>query len=242
MIRVLTYDAHVSGRSRLRLAVDAALMSFGASNHGITPVSSSADLIETFQRMRRGYFELIVCWIGPDADEMFDALSAIRRDDESVHIVLIAPDGSFAARALELGVEGFCLEKDGPEGLKRAMERPVAQVLGRRGDVMGLRFDIGVGNVVLDEVVFAESTKKGSVIHLANGGTRLVRSTLQALFDKLAGRGPFEKAGSSFIVNLDNIRSTGDGAVIFSNGESIVVPVRVRKPLADTLRLHNERA
>ena len=118
----------------------------------------------------------------------------------------------------------------------------MAQVLGRRGDVMGLRFDIGVGNVVLDEVVFAESTKKGSVIHLANGGTRLVRSTLQALFDKLAGRGPFEKAGSSFIVNLDNIRSTGDGAVIFSNGESIVVPVRVRKPLADTLRVHNERA
>ena len=45
----------------------------------------------------------------------------------------------------------------------------------------------------------------------------------------------FIKAGSSFIVNLDNVRSAGEGSLIFADGETIVVPIRKRKAVKDAL-------
>jgi len=88
----------------------------------------------------------------------------------------------------------------------------------------------------LNDIMFAETSKPGPVIHLSGGRTVSVRGTLQALYDKLyARKAQFLRAGGSFIVNIDNIRTANDDSVIFSSGEAIILPVRARKPVLEAL-------
>lgn len=70
-------------------------------------------------------------------------------------------------------------------------------------------------------------------IHLQNKATVSTRSSSQALFSRLSQDRRFFKAGSSYILNLDNVRSIQGRDVTFVNGEAITVPARSRKELED---------
>ena len=76
---------------------------------------------------------------------------------------------------------------------------------------------------------------------VSKGRTITVRGTLSALYERLVEADPewFMKVGGSFIVNLDNVRSAGNGSLIFCDGEAVIVPVRMRKPLKDALTALN---
>ncbi|MGI6221722.1 MAG: LytTR family transcriptional regulator DNA-binding domain-containing protein [Coriobacteriales bacterium] len=241
MIRILTYDGLDSKCGNLRMAVDAVMASLGSRNHGVDRVRTPEDLHETVRKRRSGFFDLLVCCVGTRADDVFAVLQALREEGESAHIAIIAEEREDVRRALAVGAEAFFLSSEGPDGLRRALSPLAADLISQHDDVIGLRLDEGVGNIVIDEIMFVESSKRGAVIHLADGRTPLVRMTLQALFEKLEGHGAFVKAGSSFIVNLDNVRSLGDGAIVFPDGESIIIPVRVRKPMKDALSEHQNR-
>ena len=241
MIKVLVFDTDQSWHRHLRSAVDAIMTKLGPRSHGLSRAVSPDDLVDIMDRSRRGLFELVVCRIVSHADETFNALRTIRDADPEIDIVIIADSPEHARRAAEIGVSGYCLTAEGPEGLEHALAPSVARAIERHDKTVGLRSDRGVGNVFLDEIVFAESSKKGALLHLSDGDTLLVRSTLQALCDKLSTRGGFIKAGSSFLVNLDNVRSIGNEAVIFSNGDSIIIPVRMRKPVKEALDAYWDR-
>ena len=241
MIRVVVYDTDASQHRHLRSAVDAAMKKLGSPSHGFSRAVSPEDMVAIVRRARLGLFELIVCRIASHPGETFDALRAVREEDQEIDIVIMADSPEHARQAVEVGVSGYCLTAEGPEGLERALAPSLARAIERHGDTIGLRSDKGVGSILIDEIVFAESSRKGAVIHLSDGDTLLVRSSLQALGDKLVAKGSFIKAGSSFLVNLDNVRSIGDGAVIFSNGDSIIIPIRARKPTEGALRAHWSR-
>lgn len=238
MIKVLVYDTDPTRRKQLRSVVDATMTRMGSRSHGILRAASPGNMVEIVHRARQGLIELIVCRIISHAEETFDALRTVREMDREVDIVIVADGPEHARRAVELGVDGYCLDQEGPEGLERALAPSVTRAAERHGETVGLRSDRGVGNIPVDEIVFAESSKKGAVLHLTDGESLLVRSTLQSLCDKLSTKGRFIKAGGSFLVNLDNVRSVGDGAVIFSNGDSIIIPVRMRKPVKEALQAY----
>lgn len=84
-----------------------------------------------------------------------------------------------------------------------------------------------------DDMMFAETSDHDQVIHLQNKATVSTRSSSQALFNRLSQDGRFFKAGSSYILNLDNVRSIQGRDVTFVNGEAITVPARSRKELED---------
>ena len=244
MIRVLVCDQDTSGQSQLRSVVNAALGSLGVRGYGIVRVGSPADMDVFVRRMSPGFFDLIVCLIDEPSqcDATREALTSVRALEQDVSIVIAADRSDYACELVPVRLSGYCLIGDGAAGFAEAIALPLLHVLERHGDVIGLRFDGGVGSVVLDDILFVEASKKGALVHLASGTTLLVRQTLQAMFDKLSARGSFVKAGNSFIVNLENIRSLGESAIIFPNGESIIMPVRVRKSVKETAQQHWMRA
>lgn len=235
MIRLLLYD-QVPGRiNRLRAAVDAVVTEADINNYGISSVSDPESLTRSVWRTRNGFYDVIVCLVTESPSMVFESLRAVRAIDADANIVIVSDCPDYALDAFDIGVDGYCLLSEGRQGLKRAMEGSLGKAWARQNESIGLRADVGVGNVALGDILFVESSKKGSVVHFPDGSTMLVRKTLQAMFELLSFDERFTRAGSSFIVNLDNVRSFGEKAVIFSDGETIVIPIRARKPVKEAL-------
>ena len=238
MLRVIVCDQSTSMRRQLRSTISAALDSRGARARGILHADTPADMDALVRRMRPGFFDLAICLIDDPSqfDETLNALVSIRALEQNIAIVIAADRPDYARELVSVGIAGYCLIGDGASGLDAALRLPLQRIFEKRDSVVGLRFDGGVGSIVLDDIMFVEMSKKGAIMHLVSGGTLLVRQTLQALFEKLAACGNFIKVGSSFIVNLENIRLLGEGSIVFPDGESIIVPVRVRKAVKDTVQ------
>ena len=241
MIKGLVYDNSSQHRSNLRSLVSAALADLGIVNLGLTRARSPQELQGILRQAPPGLVDLVLCRVGEQGEEDFAALRRIREEEPGLDIIILAPDEGYAEEAAQIDACGYCLEGEGPEGLKQALATAAIQALERHDGTMGLRSAEGVWNLILDQIVFVESSKKGAVLHLATGKTLLVRSTLQNLADKLESKGTFMKVGGSFVVNIDNVRSVGEGAIIFSDGESIIVPVRMRKQVRERVDAHWKR-
>jgi len=243
MIRVLVSDPGSGRRSKLRHVVDVLVGELGARNYGVSCVGAPEDLATAFNRVRKGFYDIVVCRIDDEcAQRTFEALERVREQDQDVSIVVVAEKPDFARDALDVGTEGYSLLEGGSAGLAKILEKPVGKAIARRSSTIGLKTDRGVGNIVVDDILFAESSKKGAVIHLPSDNTMLVRGSLQSLFETLSTTDGFIKAGNSFILNLGNIRSVGDKSVIFANGESVIVPVRSRTPVKDAFRAYCTKA
>ena len=204
-------------------------------NYGISCVTNLDDMVGLVKRMREGFHDIVVCRAVSGNTDALGALHEVRDADEDVSIVIASDTQDFAAEAFDLKVDGYCLFNEGRSGFERAMKVPILKAASKHTDTIALRTDQGTGNFPIDAIMFLEASKRGSLIHLPEGKTVLARGTLQSLFDQLGEDERFIRAGSSFIVNLDNVRSLGEGSIVFPDGEVIIVPVRARKPVKDAL-------
>ena len=241
MIRILVCDPDAGDRSQLRSAVDALVKLMDISNCGIAYVTKLEELIALAQRTNPGFYDIVVCRVGPEADQALEALREVRAADANLGIVIASDSPDHAVDAFDLHVDGYCLFKDGRDGFERAMKVPLLKAAAKHADTVGVRSEIGIGNVTIDEIQFVEASKKGPLVHLPEGKTLLARGSLQSMFELLEGDGPFIKAGNSFIVNLDNVRSFGESSIIFPDGEAIIIPVRARKAVKEALYAHRLR-
>ena len=65
-----------------------------------------------------------------------------------------------------------------------------------------------------------------------------VRVTVPAPYSQVAHATRSVKAGSSVIVNLDNVQSAGKNSLVFPDGSIIIIPIRARKPLQEALEAY----
>lgn len=257
MIRVAVCDRDAAERIRLRNAVERYASERGINNIEVTQFPNTDRLEKTVARMRLGFYDLFFCRIG--APSALEAVKRLRGEYPDMRMVLVSDDKGDAIHAYNNDA-GFLLLAGSYDDFKRVVSEPIGEVARARSSVASVKTGDGIEKVILADVQFVESSKRGPIIHLPFGKTVSVRGTLQTLFESLsasesefeekqtgaykgefAGGRRFIKAGSSFIVNLDNVRSAGEGSLIFADGEAIIVPVRKRKAVLDALASFRQR-
>lgn len=86
-----------------------------------------------------------------------------------------------------------------------------------------LRSEDGLVFVDPEEVVYAESSGKRSVVHLMDRSVT-VRTLLGELFEALPDQ--FARVGRFYVVNVRFVQGVGREGIFFANGEKIPVPER----------------
>ena len=135
------------------------------------------------------------------------------------------------------------------DDLQRVMRTPFAQTGWDHVPCLTIRTSGQVSNVPATDIQFAESSKRGPVIHLPGNRLVVTRGTLKGLYERLESawgdqaishdtllKSPFVMAGSSFVVNLDAVVASGQGVLVFADGETIIVPVRKRRDIEQALQ------
>ena len=189
-----------------------------------------------------------------DGQTPLEQLTDLSKRYRNLKLVLASRDPAFAREAYRLSAN-FLLLPGTYENLSQALSEVLSDMGWRRNACLAVRSAGRIDNVAFSDIQFIESSKRGPIIHLPSRQHIVARGTLRSLYERLSeaqkafsrnGQGgsteqqeqlPFVMAGSSFIVNLDNVLASGKGALIFADGETIIVPVRKRKDIEEALAL-----
>ena len=254
MIRFATADFDATDRSGLRDALRRCALESHHECVGITSFRSVDELILAMERLRKDYFDVVFVRIDkpPHASnssnfhrEMLEKLHAIRESHPNVTLVITSNDTKAAIEAYDLGAV-FLLLSSGYDGVRHALTESMLRLGWDNQACLAVRSASRIDNIAIRDIQFVESSKRGPVIHLPGGQTITARGTLKGLYEQLASPAggshtdteSLVMAGSSFIVNLDNVIASGKGTLVFASGETIIVPVRKRKEIEELLEAY----
>ena len=231
MIRVAICSEDEQTRLMLRAMTDRLGDRLGVPCLETKQLASLAALEDHLKAVRSGLVDIVVLHLPdgiPEGTDVADVAAEIGED----RLVIVSPNRLDAAAAYSLRAS-FLLDPIDPVYFVRVMRRMFDLVKEKHKKRVVVKSKNGIDSLSYDNILFVETGRNGVVVHLADEQTVALRSSLQALFDGIKSDPRFVKAGSSFVLNLDNVRSFGAGSVIFSGGEAIIIPVRSRRPIRD---------
>ena len=182
-------------------------------------------------------FDLVVLRPTASGISTMQAARDARKAHFSGEIVLSEESESYAFEAHRLHIAGYLVEPIEPSALEQTLEAPLARLSRLDAESTTMRMRGGVKRVPFTQFVYAQTVNHDQVLFMRDGTTMQLRCSSQDLFDRLAHDARFLKMGSSYIVNLDLVRSlsaSGD-TISFIEGSKATVPVRFRKTVQDAL-------
>lgn len=141
-----------------------------------------------------------------------------------------------AVKAFSIGADGYLHKPFTHDDFVRAMKRfsRLFEESRRYITVMQGREEV---NIYLNTLRFAESVGHSTVLHTSGGEVR-VYLPLSSFFGQLEGEPDFLMCGRSYIANLSAVESfdADSGELTFQGGESLIVPVRLRRSVKEQMK------
>jgi len=245
MIRIAICEKSKTDALRMRSAIESYATSKGLFNVGVVSVYSSEDLFKLIDRVRPDFIDIILCRLEGSDDSMREktrkTLSMLAEQCPKTHFIVASSDTDNAICAFDAGAK-FIPVPYGNDEFHNSIGTVLDKVAMTHKRPFSVKSTKGIVNMNLNDITFVETNKKGPIIHLPDSRTVETRGTLQALFERLSAIDDrFVRAGGSFIVNLDNVRTAGESSVIFGDGEAIILPIRARKPMQDAFAAYRLR-
>ncbi len=246
MIRIALCDINKEEGRHLRNIINSFADEDGMNNIEVRLTSSCEDFLSVMERVQPNFFDLgIIRIIDPDntiAQRMPGFLEQVGKASPRTKIVLLSNEAEHALYAYDANALYLQLPSD-RKNFIRAIGEPLRQMVLDYKSSFAVKSGKTVVNMDINDITFIETNKKGPIIHLPGNRSVTARGTLQSLYERLcAVDDRFVRAGGSFIINLDNVRTVGDSSVIFADGDAIILPVRARKPIKEALRAYQMRA
>ena len=238
MIRFAIYDTRARARSAFRQALGSIAALEGIAPVTVSQFASLGEAVAALQDRRPDYFKLLLCNIDCLTDQDNQPLSLIKRRFPHTRLVLMSEVADSAIRTYQVHADDFILLSEGANEFTRVVKKQLVDINAQRGATITLKSRDGIEVLDTNSILFAETSSTGPLIHIADGREVQVRGTMQGLFAQMEHEECFARAGGSFIVNLDNVRSAGKSSLAFPDGSVIIVPIRARKPLQEALEAY----
>lgn len=235
MIRLAVCDPRSRVRSILREALHVLAAEAGIVPYATRRYATLADATGAFAERRPGYCALLLCNIDFVSPEDNGLLETFKERFPKTRLLVASANPDAAMRAYRVHADGFVSTANGIADFRRVMKEQLDEIASMRDGSITLKTREGIDVLNAGHILFAETSDNGPIIHLADGAEVQMRGTLQALFDQMSHDSRFIKAGGSFIVNLDNVRSAGKSSVVFPDGSLVIIPIRARKPFQEAL-------
>ena len=238
MIRLVVCNWVKDEGLRLQGLIDRYAKTEGIQNVEPLVTDSCIKLQSILTHLRPNFIDIAICRIDKDSPGFNCArktglIESLKERTPSTKFILISTNPEDAICAYDTGSLFIQLPMQGKD-FSQVIGETLKEVARSKKRPFSAKASKGIVAMNLNDITFVETNKKGPIIHLPNMRTVTTKGTLQALYDQLNGIDErFIRAGGSFIVNLDNVRTVGDGSVVFSDGEAIILPIRARKPIRD---------
>ena len=238
MIRIYICDPRAKARSTLRQAIERIASDVGITSLAIRVASTPYDALDAIAARRPGYCTLVLANAGMGLPQDIEPFSDFKAKFPDTRLVLMSGSAEAAMQAYRVHADVFIYTGNGPAEFTQVMHDQLADIAMERGETLTLKSKAGIDVLDATNILFAETSNAGPVIHLVDGRDVEMRGTLQGLYEQMGHDTRFIKAGGSFIVNLENVRSAGKSSIVFPDGSIIIVPIRARKVFQESLEAY----
>lgn len=140
-----------------------------------------------------------------------------------------------ALQAFNIGADGYLHKPFTHEEFSRAMKRFRSVFEGSRRYI-DVAFNRDTTRIYYSALHYAESAGHCTLFHTDMGELRC-RAPLSSFIGELEKEPEFTACGRSFIINISNVKcfDNESGTLTFKNGETIDVPVRIRRSIKELL-------
>lgn len=203
----------------------------------IAQFSSAIDLVDLASSKADVPLELAVLPYDLLGLSGIQAIAEARSAQPDLIAIVIDAASTHAIEATRAGIDGYLVEPIDLIEFSRILGRAFATLRRRHDTSVLLVTRTGPVLIALDDIVYCETDGHNQRIHLKDRRALSGRYSSLALFDILACDKRFFKVGSSYIVNLHEVRRlhTPSGDLALSDGAGIPVPQRLRKSLEEAL-------
>lgn len=218
--------------------VEACAREAGFAETSVEEFDSPLDLIDAVAHPRStAEIDFVIIGTGIKGVSTAELVHELRAVGHALFIVLCAESGADPLEILGMHVD--CVIKDpiSADELRATLARILPEVRALHDDSVVIKFREGIRRIPFPQLIYVETRDRTQAVHLADGTEYLATMTSQAFFDILEDSGRFFKVGSSYIVNLGAVRlvNARQSTVELSDGTTVPVPRRVRKPLEEAI-------
>ncbi|MDO4399670.1 MAG: hypothetical protein Q4D27_01830 [Coriobacteriia bacterium] len=202
--------------------------------------ANAIDMLEHIDNQTEPLLDLIVVKSEQSGMSSIQIAHDARRAGFAGEIMLVSSTESHAADAQRIDVREYLVDPIDCASFVQAIAQPLRRISAIDEESIVLRVRSGLRRIAFWDFMYARTSNHDQSLHLRDGSVEELRCTSQDLFDRFSHDPRFLKLGSSYIVNLDLVRSlVGNGSTfIFVDNSTASVPVRFRKSAQDSLLAH----
>lgn len=183
-----------------------------------------------------GPFDVILLDIQMGPPDGLETARLLRRRGFAGPLIFVTVLREPVFDAFEVEALDYLVKPLDGERFRRALDRALKLLEGRRGPPIVVRQGTGCQVVPPEELVYCEVQGRKLYLHRAGGGVVDCYGRLEELERRVDGR--FFRCHRSYLVNLDYVRGCREGQVLLPQGEAIPVSRLRERELTQALLRH----
>ena len=194
----------------------------GKSELEVMTFNSACSLLNTIDNGALFDIFILDVYIG---DEMGTTLAReIRSREIENPIIFLTTSIEHAPQGYETGTLRYLIKPLEPEKFYEAICAAILQADKLHSKLIRLKTENGIENINANNIMYSEAHDHYQYIELDNGNTIKVRTTVSELYATLAKNDGFFRLGSSYIINLRNIKNLTSSEILLYNNKTIPIP------------------
>ena len=190
----------------------------------ISLFSSGASLLRAMEDSRFDLYLLDILMPGINGIALGERL---RRQGDEGQIIYLTTSQDYAIESYEAQALYYLIKPVDRDKLWHALDRAAAVIQKKNQACIFVNVHDGLCKVILDQILYVEQSERCMHFHLIDGSTLVscvLRGPFSAAVQELVKDPRFLRCGSSFVLNLQRIKSIGKLEAEFSNGLRIHLP------------------
>ena len=139
-------------------------------------------------------------------------------------VIFLTTSIEHAPESLETNTLRYLIKPLNPEKFYEAMDVAISKAQKLGSKFIKLKTESGIENINISNVAYTEARSHYQYLNFINGDQVRARMTVAELFENFSDFGGFVRAGSSYIINLNKVKSISTSTVCFNNNKKLLLP------------------
>jgi len=165
-----------------------------------------------------------------EGDTGIDIAKSLRAKGYDGRIIFATSSDKHMMDAFAVYADGYICKPFKYEDVKNAMDRMKVRFMNESRNIK-VRSDRAELMVKVADIIYVESENHSVIIHLKDDELIKANNSLSEIAQMLANETNFTACGRSYFINFNYVDEVTKETFELSNGESILIPVRIRKQM-----------
>ena len=193
-----------------------------------TDAEKAIQYVEAFRDVDIVFMDIMM-----EKNNGYDVAKQIIKLDARIKIIFLSATAAYAVKGYDIKATRYLLKPLKVHRLQVVLQQIVEEIRRQENNYVIEKNDQGIHKIFIDEIIYIETIDRHTMIHTDYGNILSYKSMKE--HEKRLGWGRFFRCHSSYIVNMDYIKTYSGYEIYLLGNEKIWVSKNRRKDFLHTL-------